>query len=253
MQLAGAVVGGVLKGVIRTWARVFDIGAPDLLGTKLEHGPKRRDPVVLINGFGCDNEMWDAFAASLVRDGFDVTIADLPNKALGEIGATGKVVKQLVDDVRRRTGARKVDLVGYSEGGLIARDVIRFQGGLDAIDAVVTLGTPHQGVLTPKLNGAAARLGSVLPAAARQMIAGSDYLTRLNAGDPTPGRIKYTSIMGKGWDGIVWPGSAAVLEGATNIALPKEGRIPLGTGLHHGQMIQSSHAAYLATRAALLA
>jgi triacylglycerol esterase/lipase EstA (alpha/beta hydrolase family) len=259
MQLTGVVdrvVDGAAKAVVRAWARGWEIGGPAELGTPLQGGPKRRDPVVLLNGIACDNEMWRAFARSLRRDGFDVTIAELPNKALDDIGASADYVRDLIAKVRRETGAKRVDLVGYSEGGLIGREYIRRAGKGAAVDSLVTLGTPHNG-WGPKPLGAITRgsklLTAALPIALQQMIEGSAFLAQLNSGDPTPGDVRYTSIMSQQWDGIVWPGTSPILEGAKNIVLGQEGRVPLFAGPNHGQLIQRSNVAYETVRGALLA
>jgi pimeloyl-ACP methyl ester carboxylesterase len=259
MQVTGVVdrvVDGVAKGIVRTWARGWELGGPAELGTKLVGGPSRRDPVILLNGIACDNEMWNAFARSLRRDGFQVTVAELPNKALGDISDTADYVRDLVARVRRETGARNVDLVGYSEGGLIAREYVRRAGSHAGVDSLISLGTPHNG-WGPEAFDAAMRGSSLLrralPEALQQMFTGSDFLARLNAGDPTPGDVRYTSIMSRHWDGVVWPGTTPILDGAKNIVLGHEGRIPLLAGPNHGQLIQRSHVAYETVRGALLA
>jgi triacylglycerol esterase/lipase EstA (alpha/beta hydrolase family) len=246
----------MVKGVVRAWGRAWDIAGPEELGTKLGGGPTRRDPVLLLNGIACDNEMWDAFARSLRRDGFQVTVADLPNKALGDIGDTAEYVAGLVAKVRRETGARHVDLVGYSEGGLIAREYVRRHGAGSAVDSLVTLGTPHNGwgpeVFDSVVRGSS-MLRGLLPEALQQMFTGSAFLTQLNAGDPTPGDVRYTSIMSRHCDGIVWPGTSPILEGAKNVVLASDGPVPILAGPNHGQLIQRSNHAYDAVRGALLA
>jgi triacylglycerol esterase/lipase EstA (alpha/beta hydrolase family) len=160
-----------------------------------------------------------------------------------------------VDGIRARTGARRVDMVGYSEGGLIDRDYVKFFGGKDAVDSAISLGTPHNGVLPRQLGQLFDHLGPLgpaVPVALRQMITGSAFLQRLNAGDPTPGRVRWTSIMSAVNDGIVWPGTAPVLDGARNVVLPHAGRLPGPAGPNHGELIQRSDAAYAAVRSALL-
>jgi triacylglycerol lipase len=255
MHLQG-VVDGIVQGVVRGAARAFDVHGPSELGAPLAAPPRHPDPVVLLNGIACDDEMWDAFAASLRRDGFTVQVVALPRKALGDIRATAEYVSAEVDRLRARTGARKVDVVGYSEGGLIARELVRHHGGEARIESLVTLGTPHNGFGPRAFDTWTRHLPlaqAVLPTALQQMFDGSEFLTALNAGDPTPGRVRYTSIMSRGWDGIVWPGTSPVLEGADNVVLDAEPGFPPLTGPHHLQLTQRSDAAYEAVRAALLA
>jgi pimeloyl-ACP methyl ester carboxylesterase len=69
----------------------------------------------------------------------------------------------------------QVVLVGHSMGGLISEQAA-LEGG---IDGVVTIATPHRG------SSAAHFLGWPLVSSARDMVPGSDYLTRLIS-DPRP-------------------------------------------------------------------
>lgn len=43
------------------------------------------------------------------------------------------------------TGAEQVDLVGHSQGGLLARQYLKFNGGAAKTDHVVTLGATNHG------------------------------------------------------------------------------------------------------------
>jgi len=57
----------------------------------------------------------------------------------------------LVNEIRSRTGASKVDLVAHSQGGLVIRDYIADSRHTDRpqkVDKYVTLGTPYLGVPT---------------------------------------------------------------------------------------------------------
>ncbi len=52
----------------------------------------------------------------------------------------------LVNDVLRATGARQVDIVAHSMGGLITRSYLTFLGGKPKVGNVLLLATPHEGV-----------------------------------------------------------------------------------------------------------
>lgn len=52
----------------------------------------------------------------------------------------------LVDDVLRATGAKKVDLVAHSMGGLVARSYLAFHGGNAKVERALLLSSPHLGV-----------------------------------------------------------------------------------------------------------
>lgn len=78
--------------------------------------------LVLVHGVGADVESWDEIAAALVPY-FTVVRADLRGH-----GSSGRITACSIDDflgdlagLIDRTGAERVDLVGFSLGGLIAQ------------------------------------------------------------------------------------------------------------------------------------
>lgn len=140
----------------------------------------------------------------------------------------------------------QVDVVGHSEGGLMARWFVKELGGTDVVRHVVTLGTPNRGLplrideLPVLERYAASRLAQgivervvrgpiqdavqtiatrhVLPAtsvALRQMLRGSEFMEALSDTSP-PGPTQYLAIRSK-WDGVV-PFGAADLPPAENVA-----------------------------------
>ena len=112
-----------------------------------------------------------------------------------------------VDRVRAEIGVPKVDLIGYSQGAIVARGYLKFFGGAGSagnhVKTVVTYaGTNHgttlsgMSTLGSELNlfGVVANLAG--PAATDQVV-GSDYVTALNAGGDTFPGIDYTVLTTK--------------------------------------------------------
>jgi len=253
MQLNVGIIDRTVQQAIKYYARLWR--GDTYLGTPLATPARDADPVVLVNGFTVFNEVMDPAARSLRRDGFQVFVPELPNNAMDSIEQSAAYLRSYVDSVLKATGAKRVDLVGFSEGGLIERAYLKHFGGTAKVDSAISVASPHNGVLSSALGRiveGSALLKKAVPAAARDMLAGSDFLTRLNAGDPTPGSVRYTSIFSKDFDGIVWPGSSPKLDGAKNVELVQDGWFPGLKGPYH-LGLQGSHEGYMAMRDALLA
>lgn len=154
------------------------------------------EPVLLVHGLGAtgaENWGWN-LAGVLPARGLDVCTVDLPGRAWTDIQASSEYVVHAVRSMAAATG-RKVDIVGHSEGGLQPRWATRWWGDVrERVDDVVTLGTPHHGVVDPTLGLVGHCPLPCVPGALWQMREGSDFLTALNAGDETPGDVSYTSI-----------------------------------------------------------
>jgi triacylglycerol lipase len=153
------------------------------------------EPVLLVHGLGAtgvENFGWN-LARALPAQGFDVCTVDMPARAWSDIQVSSEYVVHAVRTIAAATG-RKVDIVGHSEGGFQPRWATRWWSDVRAhVDDIVTLGTPHHGVIDPTLKLLTCPIPCV-PGALWQMREGSAFLRALNAGDETPGDISYTSI-----------------------------------------------------------
>lgn len=109
---------------------------------------ERPEPVILVHGTGLNGgNSWASFGAALAAEGFCVwapTVGALPG--LGAAGGldslTGASAPQLaaeIDRVRALTGAAEVDLVGHSQGAIIA-SFVAATARADSVRTVVTLG-----------------------------------------------------------------------------------------------------------------
>jgi triacylglycerol lipase len=54
-------------------------------------------------------------------------------------------LKDFLDPLRSRTGARKISIIGHSQGGLDARALVTLHGYGEYVEQIVTLATPHRG------------------------------------------------------------------------------------------------------------
>jgi triacylglycerol lipase len=184
----------------------------------------RPTPVIIVHGtFGDRKSLLDNLSAAMVDQGYCVFSLDYGNRGTGDIVASAKQLKRFVGKVRRATGAAKVSMVGHSQGGMMPRYYIKFLGGRKVVDDLVGLSPSNHGttiVGDPGNPLTGPLLGGLCPACLQQG-AGSPFLTRLNAGDETPGRVRYTQITTT-YDEVVVPYTSAYLaEGprTTNVTI----------------------------------
>ncbi|WP_125264812.1 esterase/lipase family protein [Streptomyces alboflavus] len=183
-------------------------------------------PVVLAHGtFGNSVDNWLVLAPYLVKRGYCVFSLDygqLPGvpffHGLGPIDKSAGQLDTYVDKVLKATGAKEVDIVGHSQGGMMPRHYLKFLGGAEKVNALIGLAPDNHGTtllglteLLPFFPGAEDLLSAATPALADQ-IAGSKFLTKLNAGGDTVPGVRYTVIATK-YDEVVTPYRSQFLNG----------------------------------------
>jgi triacylglycerol esterase/lipase EstA (alpha/beta hydrolase family) len=191
-------------------------------------------PVVLVHGTLANSvDNWLSFAPYLVARGYCVFSLDygqLPGVpvfgGLGPIADSAQQLSDYVDTVLADTGASKVDLVGHSEGGMMPRYYLKFLGGAAKVNALIGIAPDNHGTTLDGITAladlypAAAALVASLPQGLQDQIAGSAFLSKLNAGGDTVSGVKYTVIVTK-YDEIVTPYTSGYLSGSnvTNLLL----------------------------------
>ena len=202
-------------------------------------------PVVLVNGtFANQITSWNALAPLLKNNGYCVYTFNYGGLFLGQIGSYGPIatsaaqLKTEVDNVLAATGAAKVDLVGWSQGGMMPRYYLKNLGGASKVNALVGLAPSNHGTtlsglatLAGYFPGALPLVGALCPACTDQ-VAGSPFITALNAGGDTVPGVKYTVIQSK-FDEVVTPYTSAFLSGSnvTNITIQNKCILDLGDHL----------------------
>jgi len=186
-------------------------------------------PVLLVPGFGGSTDSLEPLAARLRADGRDVTIVDLGD-ATGDLDAQAQTLASAVAQVRDRTATTYVDLVGYSDGGVVARLFVKNLGGAGVVRRLVTLGSPHHGTRIASLG---IRFGAAqCTQACRQVAPDSALLKALNKGDETPSGPTYVSIY-TDLDQVVTPPESARLAGALNLKVQS---ICAGSQVNHSTL-----------------
>lgn len=140
------------------------------------------EPVILVHGWRGSTAQMATMQRSFETAGYRTYAIDLP----GQNNVTNaQAIAGLVDDVQTETGAARVNLVGYSMGGLSTRYYIKRLDGAANVRTYVSFGTPQQGYWPACLLG---------EDDGGQMCPFSGFMRDLNAGDDTPGSIPYTTI-----------------------------------------------------------
>jgi pimeloyl-ACP methyl ester carboxylesterase len=187
-------------------------------------------PVILVHGtFGDMTVSWNLFSPALVKDGYCVFALDLVNRGMAPMDQSADKLAAFIDEVRQKTGAAKVSLVGHSQGGMLGRYVARYRGKLDGIDDIVGLAPSSHGTtqpLAPPLGG----LGC--PACAEQA-AGSAFMQKLNAGEEAPPPPSYT-VVSTIHDEVVTPYQSQALTGSTVTNVVLQDRCPEDITEHVG-------------------
>ncbi|MGW3654485.1 esterase/lipase family protein [Streptomyces sp. NPDC005151] len=183
-------------------------------------------PVVLVHGtFGNSIDNWLVLAPYLVNRGYCVYSLDygqLPGvpffNGLGPIDKSAAQLATFVDQVLVATGAPKADIVGHSQGGMMPNYYLKFLGGAAKVNAMIGLAPDNHGTtllgltkLLPYFPGAEDLLNANTPGLADQM-AGSPFITKLNAGGDTVPGVWYTVVATR-YDEVVTPYRTQFLDG----------------------------------------
>lgn len=203
-------------------------------------------PVVLVHGLGATAaENWGTMSPLLKNNGycvFALTYGLTPgNEFFGgaaPMEQSSAELKTFVDKVLATTGARKVDLVGHSEGTVMPQYYLKFRGGAAKVDKYVAMTPIYKGTTINGIGALITTLQRVFPQYARsfssliatqcgsceQFLKGSPFLTHLYRDGvyAVPG-VTYTTIMTK-FDELVTPYTSGRLDApnATNLVVQNQ-------------------------------
>ncbi|MFD9907922.1 esterase/lipase family protein [Streptomyces sp. NPDC059063] len=202
------------------------------------------EPVVLVHGTGVNlGANWVKIGPTLANEGHCVFALNYgmgsPFNLGGRVGGLTGIAKSsealgaFVDKVLAKTGAKKVDIVGHSQGGMLPNHYIKRLGGAKKVDQLVALAPTNHGTSLSglvNLGRALGLLGLVNDAFDHLDLQGlkdqeqdSAFQKALFAdGDTVPG-VRYTVIATKN-DIIATPYDRGFLkgDGVRNIALQEQ-------------------------------
>ncbi|KAG0371972.1 hypothetical protein BGX24_000916 [Mortierella sp. AD032] len=183
-------------------------------------------PLVLVHGtavYGPIN--WAYMAPRFALKGYCVFIVNYGFSPLNLLYGMDKMedsaqeLKVFIDNVLEKTGAKKVDIVGYSQGTLMPRYYQRYLGGAQKINKYTGFGSIQSGTTLSGLRTFFEKLDffnkikgvlSPLCEACFEMEHKSDWLQKMNQGRNTEAGVKYDLIMSK-FDEVVTPYTNGIL------------------------------------------
>ncbi|MER5733198.1 alpha/beta fold hydrolase [Streptomyces sp. NPDC002138] len=196
--------------------------------------PGARPPVLLLHGFNDNRSVFVLLRRALGKGGHRRVETYNYSPFTFDLRAAARRLAAHVEELCERTGAQRVDLVGHSLGGLIARYYVQRLGGDTRIRTLVTLGTPHTGTRVAPRAGAHPVIRQIRP--------GSSVMAELAA--PAPGcRTRFVAFWSE-FDQLMVPVETARLEHpdlrAENIQVTGIGHLALTT---HPAVIAAVHRA----------
>ncbi len=176
-------------------------------------------PVVLVEGtFESMAKNWATMSPYLKSQGYCIFALDYGTtygvQATGPIATSAQQLKSFVSKVLNATKAKKVDLVGHSQGGMMPRYYMHFLGGATKVKHLVGIAPSNHGTTSPLMPPPTFPITAICQACLDQQ-AGSAFLTTLNAGgDTVPG--PFYTVISTTHDEVVTPYTSQALAGPSS-------------------------------------
>lgn len=189
-----------------------------------------KDPVIMLHGLGAPSGInWFTKAPQIAADGFCVYtptygVNIMPGfKSMRE---SAKEVGGIVDKVLASTGAKKVNLVGHSQGTTVSAYYMKFEGGDKKVNRFAGFGSNFKGTSLYGVNKLVRAIPAITPvlraicASCDEYLPPNQFLTDLTYGGVSVPGPNYLTIVSK-YDEVVLPYTSGVLKepGVTNIVL----------------------------------
>ncbi|MEH1814834.1 MAG: triacylglycerol lipase [Nostoc sp.] len=170
---------------------------------------QQRNPVLLIHGIDDTRAVFQKMAVHLVLQGWSVHSLNLvPNN--GDVGLD-ELAKQVADYVTATFAPeQRLDLVGFSMGGIVSRYYVQRLGGINRVQRFITISSPHYGTVVA--------YGSSRPGCL-QMRPDSIFLKNLNSDAVMLGQIDFTSIWTP-YDLMIVPANSSQMPVGSQVIVP---------------------------------
>ncbi|MER5811524.1 alpha/beta fold hydrolase [Streptomyces sp. NPDC002033] len=178
-------------------------------------------PVLLLHGFTDNRSVFVLLRRALGAGGLRRVETYNYSPFTRDLRVTARHLGRRVEELCERSGQDRVDLVGHSLGGLVARYYVQRLGGDARVRTLVTLGTPHDGTRVAPFMDAHPLV--------RQMRPESAVMAELRA--PVPGCRTRCVAFWSEFDALMAPAGTARLDhpdlDATNIQVMGIGHLAL--------------------------
>jgi triacylglycerol lipase len=179
-----------------------------LLPTSTMAETTRRNPVLLVHGLKDDERKMGPMARYLRSQGWDAETMSL-RPSWGQKGLD-ELAGQIADFVRSNYPPhQRIDLVGFSMGGLVCRYYLQRLGGLDRVQRYVSISAPNRGSILAWL---------IQNPGCRQMRPGSAFLRDLETDEGRLSKIEFTSFWTP-YDAIIVPPRSSEMPQARNVKM----------------------------------
>ena len=209
---------GLVRAVALEWAVALAVSAArplGLFGLPVSGPPARGPrPVLLLHGYAMGRMNFFLLARRLHRAGLGPLVG-FEYASLGSIRRAAAALGAFVDQLTGELGTR-VDLVGHSLGGVVARTYVCDGAGAGRVENLITIGSPHAGTWFSRFGVGSSSVEAKVD---------SPFLREL-ASRPIPPGVRATAIWSRA-DGLVSSPLFARLPGAEEIVYDDLGHLTM--------------------------
>lgn len=170
---------------------------------------KNRNPVLLVHGINDTGAVFHRMAPYLTQRGWSVYDLDLmPSNGDLSLDQLGQQVANSV--AATFAPEQPFDLVGFSMGGIVSRYYVQCLGGINRVQRLITIASPHHGTWIAYLSD---RLGCL------QMRPDSAFIQQLNQKAVMLEQLNFTSIWTP-FDLMIVPANSSQMQVGQNVQVP---------------------------------
>ncbi|KAF8924784.1 putative secreted lipase [Dissophora ornata] len=192
-------------------------------------------PLILVHSTLLTVDSWWTFAPVFIKNGYCVFgltygIYSLPGVGgLASVEHSAQELATFADNVLAKMNVTQVDIVGHSQGGILARYWMKYLDGAGKVYRHIGISPVTRGTTLDSLTTLTKAWGIFSPLAAffnlfapsfTEMVSGSTFMTKLNAGGDTAPGVIFSNIATK-YDEVVTPYTTCFQNdtGVTNVVL----------------------------------